>query len=106
MELKALLKRHLPFWKSILILCIPLFLLPWPLVYNDVKFYCAYVALIMAFFWMFELLPLPVTALMPVALFPLFGIMTTKKVSMTYMHDTCMLYVGGKFKIIRITQIK
>ncbi len=89
-------KSLLPFWKSLLILLVPIGLLPLPLVYNEGKFYCAYVALIMAIFWMLELLPLPVTALMPVAFFPLFGIMTTKQVSMSYMHDTCMLYIGGK----------
>ena len=45
---------------------------------------------------MLELLPLPVTALIPVAVFPLLGIMSTNEVSMCYMKDTCMLYLGGK----------
>jgi sodium-dependent dicarboxylate transporter 2/3/5 len=44
---------------------------------------------------MFELLPLPVTALIPVAVFPLLGILSTNAVSMCYMKDTCMLYLGG-----------
>jgi hypothetical protein len=44
---------------------------------------------------MFELLPLPVTALMPVALFPMMGIMSTNETAMCYMKDTCMLYLGG-----------
>ena len=46
---------------------------------------------------MFELLPLPVTALFPVALFPLLGIMSTNQTAMCYMKDTCMLYLGGEF---------
>jgi len=56
---------------------------------------CAYVAIIMAIYWMLELLPLPVTSLIPVALFPLLGVLSTQEVSMCYMKDTCMLYVGG-----------
>ena len=46
---------------------------------------------------MFELLPLPVTALIPVAVFPLLGILPTNEVAQCYMKDTCMLYLGGKF---------
>ena len=57
---------------------------------------CAYVGIIMAFYWMLELLPLPVTSLIPVALFPLLGIMSTQEVTKCYMEDTCMLYLGGK----------
>ena len=49
---------------------------------------------------MFELLPLPVTALIPVAVFPLLGIMSTNDVSMCYMKDTCMLYLGGKTSLV------
>jgi sodium-dependent dicarboxylate transporter 2/3/5 len=45
---------------------------------------------------MLELLPLPVTSLIPVAVFPLLGIMPTEDVSMCYMKETCMLYLGGK----------
>ena len=50
----------------------------------------------MAFYWMLELLPLPVTSLIPVALFPPLGIMATDAVTKCYMEDTCMLYIGGK----------
>ena len=46
---------------------------------------------------MFELLPLPVTALIPVAVFPLLGILPTNEVAQCYMKDTCMLYLGGEF---------
>ncbi len=36
---------------------------------------CAYVLLIMAFYWMFEPINLFATALIPVALFPLLGVL-------------------------------
>jgi sodium-dependent dicarboxylate transporter 2/3/5 len=55
---------------------------------------------------MFELLPLPVTALIPVAVFPLFGIMSTNEVSMCYMKDTCMLYLGGKIFLATTFMLK
>ena len=90
------------FWKAIALVVLPLGLLP--LVFNPqetdsgdkLKSKCAYVGLLMAFSWMLELLPLPVTSLIPVALFPLFGVMSTEEVSMEYLNKTCMLFVGGK----------
>ncbi len=38
---------------------------------------CAYVLLVMATFWMTEVLPVAITALIPVAAFPLMGVMST-----------------------------
>ena len=54
-----------------------------------------------------ELLPLPVTSLIPVALFPILGIMDTGAVSVEYLNKTCMLFVGGKkiFKCIYFLKI-
>jgi di/tricarboxylate transporter len=39
----------------------------------------------MAIYWMTEALPLPITSLIPVVAFPLFGILDTGKVCMAYM---------------------
>ena len=57
---------------------------------------CAYVGLLMALSWMLELMPLAVTALLPVALFPILGVASTAYVSVQYLNKTCMLFVGGK----------
>ena len=46
---------------------------------------CGYVIIIMAIYWMTEALPLPVTSLIPVVAFPLFGIMDTGAVCTAYM---------------------
>ena len=83
------------YWKTYLLILVPLLLLPLPLVIGDTESRCAYVGLVMAIYWVFELLPLAVTALLPVAMFPLMGIMSTKAITMYYMKDTCMLFIGG-----------
>ncbi len=53
------------------------------------------VALWMAFWWIAEIIPLGITALLPVVLFPLFGIMNGKAVSTTYFNHVIFLFIGG-----------
>ena len=53
------------------------------------------VALLMATWWITEIVPLAVTSLLPAALFPLFGIMDGKDVSSTYFNDVIFLFMGG-----------
>ncbi len=57
--------------------------------------YTAGVAVLMAIWWMTEILPLGVTALIPVALFPLLGIMNGKAVSEVYFNHLIFLFIGG-----------
>lgn len=49
----------------------------------------------MAVWWIFEVVPLAVTALLPVVLFPLFGVMDGKVVSEVYFNDIIFLFIGG-----------
>ena len=53
------------------------------------------VAMLMAVWWVFEVVPLAVTALLPVFLYPLLGIMNGKTVSAVYFNDIIFLFVGG-----------
>lgn len=45
---------------------------------------CAYGLAIMAIFWITEALPLAVTALLPVIVFPIFGVMKAGDVASNY----------------------
>ncbi len=62
---------------------------------NLIVGYTAGLALWMAVWWITEAVPLPVTALIPVALFPLFGIMNGKLVSSLYFNHVIFLFLGG-----------
>ena len=55
----------------------------------------AAVAALMAIWWITEAIPIPATALLPVALFPLLGIMKGKVVAATYFNNVIFLFIGG-----------
>ena len=53
------------------------------------------ITLLMAVWWITEAVPLAVTSLLPVALFPLFGVLDSKTVSSAYFNDVIFLFMGG-----------
>ena len=55
----------------------------------------AAITALMATWWMTEALPVAVTSLLPLALFPLFGIGDAKTVAVSYGHDLIWLFFGG-----------
>ncbi|MCB1187191.1 SLC13/DASS family transporter [bacterium] len=55
----------------------------------------AAVALWMAIWWISEAVPLAVTALLPVAAFPLLSIMSGKQVATQYFNNVIFLFIGG-----------
>lgn len=57
--------------------------------------YTLAVAVLMAIWWVTEVIPLAITALIPVVSFPLFGIMDGKSVSSTYFNHVIFLFIGG-----------
>jgi sodium-dependent dicarboxylate transporter 2/3/5 len=55
----------------------------------------AAVALLMAVWWITEAIPLAVTSLLPVVLFPTLGIMSGKVVAPIYFNHIIFLFIGG-----------
>jgi sodium-dependent dicarboxylate transporter 2/3/5 len=55
----------------------------------------AAVTLLCALWWVFEPIPIPFTSLLPLALFPLFGILTPAQVGQSYGSPLILLLLGG-----------
>ena len=57
--------------------------------------YTLAIALLMAIWWITEAIPLAATALLPVALFPIFGVVDGKTISAMYFNHLIFLFIGG-----------
>ena len=55
----------------------------------------AAVAILMAGWWITEAIPIPATSILPVALFPLLGIMDGRTTAQTYFNHLIFLFIGG-----------
>lgn len=53
------------------------------------------IALWMAWWWITEAIPIPATALLPIAMFPLAGVLGTREAAAPYAHDLIFLFMGG-----------
>jgi sodium-dependent dicarboxylate transporter 2/3/5 len=62
---------------------------------NSTITYTLAVAVLMAIWWTTEAVPIAVTALLPIVLFPIFGIMDGKAVSNAYINHIIFLFIGG-----------
>lgn len=57
----------------------------------------AAIAAMMAIWWLTEAIPLAATALLPLVLFPLFKVVSTKQIALSYGESNIFLYLGGFF---------
>ncbi len=59
-------------------------------------------ALLMAVWWVTEAVPIPAASLIPLAVFPLGGVMKAGEVSVAYMDSNIVLFMGGFFLAMAI----
>lgn len=62
---------------------------------SQIAWYTAACMLLMAIWWMTEAVPVAVTALLPIVLFPLLGIKDIKSTTAAFAHPTVYLFLGG-----------
>ena len=86
--------KKIGFWIG-LILFFLIFLSPPPQSISSEAWHIAAVALLMATWWGTEAIPLPVTALMPLALFPILKIMDFTEAASSYANPNIFLFLGG-----------
>ncbi len=76
-------------------LALALLLLPAPEHMNPEAWRLVALAAWMVLWWLGEALPIPVTALVPIPMMPLFGIADMKPVAANYGHPLIFLFLGG-----------
>ncbi|XP_074109353.1 protein I'm not dead yet [Cotesia typhae] len=83
------------YWKTLVLIIWPLILLPLIIINNERMYKCLYVIAIMAMYWVTESLPLPITGMIPVVLYPLLGILNTGATCDAYINDTTLMFLGS-----------
>lgn len=73
----------------ILIIVIPIFCSIVPIIWPNPIGLCAFVLLLMSVYWVVLCIPIAVTSLLPVMLFPLLGVMPSDKVSAVFFNVNC-----------------
>jgi solute carrier family 13 (sodium-dependent dicarboxylate transporter), member 2/3/5 len=77
--------------------CVLILLSPAPGALSPTGWRTAGVTALMAIWWITEAVPIPVTALLPLALFPLFGILDMGAAASPYANELIFLFMGGFF---------
>ena len=87
-------RQRLGLWLGPVLFCVTL-IIPAPASMPPLGMKVAAVTVLMAVFWIMEAIPLAATALLPIALFPLLGVLPTAKVTVSYANHLIYLFMGG-----------
>ncbi|XP_054707608.1 Na(+)/citrate cotransporter-like [Uloborus diversus] len=63
---------------------------------------CTFVMILVACYWLFEPVPVAVTALLPVVLFPTLGIVSSTEICTNYIKEPFMMFIGGLIVAIAV----
>ncbi|XP_055698956.1 protein I'm not dead yet isoform X2 [Phlebotomus papatasi] len=83
------------YWRSMVVVFTPFLLLPVFLLNEGPAYRCMYVVLLMSVYWVTEALPLAITSMIPMVLFPIMGVLDTERTCMMYMKETMLMFIGG-----------
>lgn len=83
------------FLGPVIFICFVVF--PAPESMSNEAMYTAGIVLLMATWWLTEAIPIPVTALLPLVLFPILGVNKITDVSANYGNHIIFLFMGGFF---------
>ena len=61
-----------------------------------------YTILVMAIYWIFECLPLPITSLLPLVILPLASVANTDEIARNYLSGTNMMFVASLIMAIAL----
>lgn len=78
-----------------LVLFLSLMLAPTPDGLSSAGQRMAAITALMGVLWVSQALPMEVTSLLPLALFPIFGVQSAKETAASYFSDSSFLYLGG-----------
>jgi len=92
-----------------MVACILLFVwqaLPVPAIFNETTWPLLGCMAVMIMLWMTEAIPIPVTALLPLVLFPILQVDSLKNVASSYAHPIVFLFLGGFFLALALEKSK